>query len=234
MPRPDSAAGAAVPPAVPPRTTPAPRLVRARARPHATRRRPRSRPRGGPLLWAGARVRRWRRCCSPSRRWPGRFLVNPLQRPVHRRLRVPRVRGAGAAGEAGSIPAVESVPVRRHAVRRRHARRHLLSDVPAADAAAAPTPAMTWGFILHVFLAGLFTFGFLRAVGVALPWRARRRARVHAQRHRRVVLRLARPRRQAVRERAAAARAAAACIAACATAARGPGARSRSPSGSPC
>src|SRR5215210_3949944 len=25
--------------------------------------------------------------------------------------------------------------------------------------------AMTWGFIIHVFLAGLFTFGFLRAVG---------------------------------------------------------------------
>src|SRR5215210_4767231 len=25
--------------------------------------------------------------------------------------------------------------------------------------------AMTWGFIIHVFLAGLFTFGFLRAIG---------------------------------------------------------------------
>src|SRR5512132_2413314 len=25
--------------------------------------------------------------------------------------------------------------------------------------------AMTWGFIIHVFLAGLFTFGFLRALG---------------------------------------------------------------------
>src|SRR6185503_7971654 len=26
--------------------------------------------------------------------------------------------------------------------------------------------AMTWGFILHVFLAGLFTFVFLRALGL--------------------------------------------------------------------
>ncbi|MGH7638520.1 MAG: hypothetical protein ACREOK_12805, partial [Gemmatimonadaceae bacterium] len=26
--------------------------------------------------------------------------------------------------------------------------------------------AMTWGFIIHLFLAGLFTFGFLRAYGV--------------------------------------------------------------------
>ena len=25
--------------------------------------------------------------------------------------------------------------------------------------------AMTWGFIIHVFLSGLFTFGFLRAIG---------------------------------------------------------------------
>src|ERR1700716_3146299 len=25
--------------------------------------------------------------------------------------------------------------------------------------------AMTWGFIIHIFLAGLFTFGFLRALG---------------------------------------------------------------------
>lgn len=26
--------------------------------------------------------------------------------------------------------------------------------------------AMTWGFIVHMVLAGLFTFGFLRAAGV--------------------------------------------------------------------
>src|SRR5205814_3829303 len=25
--------------------------------------------------------------------------------------------------------------------------------------------AMTWGFIIHVFLSGLFTYGFLRAIG---------------------------------------------------------------------
>src|SRR6202165_3881843 len=25
--------------------------------------------------------------------------------------------------------------------------------------------AMTWGFIVHIFLSGLFTFGFLRAIG---------------------------------------------------------------------
>jgi hypothetical protein len=32
---------------------------------------------------------------------------------------------------------------------------------------AMPTDqAMTWGFIIHLFLAGLFTFGFLRALGV--------------------------------------------------------------------
>src|SRR5438874_6918498 len=31
---------------------------------------------------------------------------------------------------------------------------------------ALPTDvAMTWGFVIHVFLSGLFTFGFLRAIG---------------------------------------------------------------------
>ena len=29
--------------------------------------------------------------------------------------------------------------------------------------------AMTWGFIIHLFLAGIFTFGFLRAVGYSFP-----------------------------------------------------------------
>ena len=29
--------------------------------------------------------------------------------------------------------------------------------------------AMTWGFIIHLFLAGIFTFGFLRAVGYGFP-----------------------------------------------------------------
>lgn len=29
--------------------------------------------------------------------------------------------------------------------------------------------AMTWGFIIHLFLAGLFTFGFLRAIGYSFP-----------------------------------------------------------------
>jgi hypothetical protein len=29
--------------------------------------------------------------------------------------------------------------------------------------------AMTWGFIIHLFLAGLFTFGFLRATGYSFP-----------------------------------------------------------------
>lgn len=29
--------------------------------------------------------------------------------------------------------------------------------------------AMTWGFIIHLFLSGLFTFGFLRAYGVGFP-----------------------------------------------------------------
>ena len=28
-----------------------------------------------------------------------------------------------------------------------------------------PTPGMTWGFIIHIFLAGCFTYGFLRAWG---------------------------------------------------------------------
>jgi len=29
--------------------------------------------------------------------------------------------------------------------------------------------AMTWGFIIHLFLAGIFTFGFLRAIGYSFP-----------------------------------------------------------------
>ncbi|MEO7822251.1 MAG: hypothetical protein ABIS15_01495 [Gemmatimonadaceae bacterium] len=29
--------------------------------------------------------------------------------------------------------------------------------------------AMTWGFIIHLFLAGIFTFGFLRATGYSFP-----------------------------------------------------------------
>lgn len=29
--------------------------------------------------------------------------------------------------------------------------------------------AMTWGFIIHIFLAGLFTYGFLRAIGYSFP-----------------------------------------------------------------
>ncbi|MEX2109972.1 MAG: hypothetical protein WD802_05190 [Gemmatimonadaceae bacterium] len=29
--------------------------------------------------------------------------------------------------------------------------------------------AMTWGFIIHLFLAGIFTFGFLRATGFSFP-----------------------------------------------------------------
>jgi len=29
--------------------------------------------------------------------------------------------------------------------------------------------AMTWGFIIHLFLAGIFTFGFLRAIGHGFP-----------------------------------------------------------------
>ncbi len=35
---------------------------------------------------------------------------------------------------------------------------------------ALPTDvAMTWGFIIHLFLAGIFTFGFLRAIGHSFP-----------------------------------------------------------------
>ena len=43
--------------------------------------------------------------------------------------------------------------------------------------------AMTWGFIIHLFLAGLFTFGFLRAYGVGFCL-ARGRTGVHAERTR--------------------------------------------------
>ena len=50
-------------------------------------------------------------------------------------------------------------------------RPHVSVLVPAKDEAEnlplfMPTDAaMTWGFIIHVFLSGLFTYGFLRAIG---------------------------------------------------------------------
>jgi len=50
--------------------------------------------------------------------------------------------------------------------------------------------AMTWGFIIHIFLAGLFTFGFLSSARLQLLRSANRRDRLHDERADRV-LRLA-------------------------------------------
>ena len=105
----------------------------------------------------------------------------PAQRPVHRRLRVPRVRGAVAARRTGHS---------RTGTRTCSAA--CRTSPPCTATSSIPTSccgcccrtdvAMTWGFVLHVFLAGLFTYGFLRACGPRLLRRAHRRARVPAER----------------------------------------------------
>ena len=139
------------------------------------------------------------RLAGARRRVPGQ----PAQRSVHRRLARSRLRRPGAEGGAGDSRS--GTPTCSAACRTSPPCTATSSIPTALLRLLLPTDAgMTWGFIIHLFLAGLLHLRVPARVGLRLLPVARRRHRVHAERRARGP-RLAGPRRQAVRQRAAAA-----------------------------